>query len=187
MSLDTVLQIGKAFRNSENNLKYFKYVERCSQDKRTENWPICITIPVRSDFSFDWGNIDLTPENKRENLYYLRFKTSDSDGLVKYIFGDIFYERKGNLKKDGSIETNEGGYYRLENPTHSSPAYRESSFNRGNNDYESLIKSGNIIVAIAKFHNHLKTNLSFIERVELKPYAGEVLEQLLVRHQSYNS
>lgn len=165
MSLDTVLQIGKAFRNSENNLKYFKYVERCSQDKKTGNWPICITIPVKSDFSFDWKNIDFTPENKRENLYYLRFKTSDSDGLVKYIFGDIFYERRGSLKKDGSIETGEGGYYRLENPSHSSSAYRASSFNRGNNDCESLIKSGNTIVAIAKFRNHLKTNLLFIERI----------------------
>lgn len=164
MSLDTVLQIGKAFRNSENNLKYFKYVERCPQDK-DGNWPICITIPVKSDFTFDWENVKLTPENQQEQLYYLKFKTSDSDGLVKYIFGDIYYERKGSLKKDGSIEAGESGYYRLENPNHSNAAYRASSFNRGNSDYESLVKLLDTKSTIIKFHELLKTNVLFIERI----------------------
>lgn len=37
MSLDTVLQIGKVLRSSENSLKYFKYVEPCPKDK-DGNW-----------------------------------------------------------------------------------------------------------------------------------------------------
>lgn len=37
MSLDTVLQIGKVLRSSENSLKYFKYLEHCPKDKN-ENW-----------------------------------------------------------------------------------------------------------------------------------------------------
>jgi hypothetical protein len=164
MSLDTVLQIGKAFRNAENNLKYFKYVESCPKDKNG-NWPICITIPIKSDFSFDWEKVYFTPENKREKLYYLKFKTSDSDGIVKYIFGDVYYERKANLRKDGSIETSEGGYYRLENPDHKNPAYRLSSFNRGKSDYEDLIKEQNDILAIMQFHNNLKKELLLIERI----------------------
>ncbi|MDR2009249.1 MAG: hypothetical protein LBQ22_02055 [Bacteroidales bacterium] len=164
MSLDTVLQIGKAFRNSENNLKYFKYVESCPKDK-DGNWPICITIPVKSDFTFEWENVKLTPENQREQLYYLKFKTSDSDGLVKYIFGDIYYERKGSLKKDSSIETGESGYYRLENPFHSNAAYRPSSFKRGNSDYENLMEMLDSDSIITKFHDLLKTDLLFIERI----------------------
>ncbi len=82
MSLDTVLQIGKVLRNSEDNLKYFKYVEPCPKDK-DGNRPICITIPVNPDFSFNWEGVKITPENERGKLFYLKFKTSDSDGLVK--------------------------------------------------------------------------------------------------------
>ena len=66
---------------------------------------------MKEDFSFDWNGIKITPENERDKLYYLKFKTSDSDGLVKYIFGDIYYEKKASVKKDGTIESNEGGYY----------------------------------------------------------------------------
>ncbi|MDR1896369.1 MAG: hypothetical protein LBR10_06225 [Prevotellaceae bacterium] len=164
MSLDTVLQIGKALRNSENNLKFFKYVEPCPKDQKG-NWPICITIPVGTDFSFDWENVTLTPENQREKLYYLKFKTSDSDGLVKYVFGDIYYEKKGSVKKDGSIESAEGGYYRLENPNHTNAAYRLSSFYRGNMDYESIIQEVQENTVIEKFHKILKDNLIFVERI----------------------
>ncbi|MDR2074333.1 MAG: hypothetical protein LBP36_03110 [Oscillospiraceae bacterium] len=164
MSLETVLQIGKAFRNSENNLKYFKYVEPCPKDK-DGNMPVCITIPVNPDFSFDWDNVTFTPENKRDKLYYLKFKTSDSDGLVKYVFGDIYYEKKGKLKRDGSVETSEGGYYRLENLNHSNAAYRPSSFNRGNADYENIIQDIEKQTVIEKFHYTLKENLIYIERI----------------------
>jgi hypothetical protein len=104
MSLDTVLQIGKALRNSENNLKYFKYVEACPRDK-DGNYPICITIPVKEDFNFDWDNIRLTPENEREKLYYLKFKTSDADSSAsKYLFGDIYYTRKTEIDKNGKLK-----------------------------------------------------------------------------------
>lgn len=82
MSLETVLQIGKVLRNSENSLKYFKYVEPCPKDK-DGNWPICITIPVKEDFSFDWEGMKITPENQREKLYYLRYSTSDNDSSPK--------------------------------------------------------------------------------------------------------
>jgi hypothetical protein len=162
MSLDTVLQIGKVLRQSEKKMKYFKYVEACPKDK-DGNYPVCITIPVKEDFSFDWDNVCLTPENERDKLYYLKFKTSDADGLVKYIFGDIYYGREGKLKKDGSIETNEGGYYRLANPNHTNAAFRPCSFNRGKNDYEKVNVPDKSV--LKQFHNTLSNNLVFIERV----------------------
>ena len=167
MSLDTVLQIGKVLRSSKDSLKYFKYVEPCPIDNKTGEWPICITIPVNPDFTFDWKGVRITPENERNNLFYLKFKTSDSDGLVKYVFGDIYFEKKATVKKDGSIETSEGGYYRLENPNHTNAAYRASSFNRGLNDYKDIInstKNGGQCV-MQQFHEELGKNIKYIERI----------------------
>jgi hypothetical protein len=104
MSLETVLQIGKVLRNSENSLKYFKYAEPCPKDK-DGNWPICITIPVNEDFSFDWKGIEITPENQCEKLYYLRYSTSDNDSSPKkFLFGDICYTRKSEIDKNGKIK-----------------------------------------------------------------------------------
>lgn len=167
MSLDTVLKIGEAFRQSDDSLKYFKYIESCPTDNKG-NYPLCITIPVKEDFSFDWNGIKITPENERDKLYYLKFKTSDSDGLVKYIFGDIYYEKKASVKKDGTIESNEGGYYRLANPNASS-AYRLSSFYRGDPDFNNIIvgaeKSKISTTALQKIRQNTKDNLDLLEKI----------------------
>lgn len=177
MSLDTVLQIGKVLRHSENNLKYFKYVEPCPKDK-DGNWPICITIPVKSDFSFDWENVKFTPEKDRGNLYYLKFKTSDADGLVKYIFGDIYYSKTAKIKKDGTSEISEGGYYRLENPNHSQPGYRLSSFNRGNADYEDIVKDFKNRTVFKAFREELNRNLERVEAIlNYLPAISDYLEK----------
>ncbi len=105
MSLYTVLQIGKVLRSSENSLKYFKYVEPCPKDKKTGEWPICITIPVNPDFTFDWNGMKITPENERERFYYLKYTTSDNDSSPKkYLFGDICYTRKSEIDKTGKIK-----------------------------------------------------------------------------------
>ena len=167
MSLDTVLKIGEALRQSDDSLKYFKYIESCPTDNKG-NYPLCITIPVKEDFSFDWNGIKITPENERDKLYYLKFKTSDSDGLVKYIFGDIYYEKKASVKKDGTIESNEGGYYRLANPNASS-AYRLSSFYRGDPDFNNIIvgaeKSKISTTALQKIRQNTKDNLDLLEKI----------------------
>ncbi|HPT02179.1 MAG TPA: hypothetical protein PLJ84_06245 [Bacteroidales bacterium] len=177
MSLDTVLQIGKVLRSSENSLKYFKYIEACPKDK-DGNWPICITIPVKEDFSFDWEGMKITPENQRDSLFYLKFKTSDSDGLVKYVFGDIYFERKAGIKKDGSIDFSEAGYYRLENPNHSNAAYRLSSFYRGLSDYNDIIKQNvDSLSVIKQFHEQLEKNIKYIERIlKFTPAISYILE-----------
>ncbi len=166
MSLETVLQIGKVLRSSENSLKYFKYVEPCPRDPRTNEWPICITIPLKENFSFDWEGMIFTPENQRDTLYYLKFKTSDSDGLVKYVFGDIFFEKKSSIKRDGSIDCGEGGYYRLANPNHPNPAYRPSSFFRGMSGYNDIIKNNvDSLSVIQQFHEQLEKNIQKVERI----------------------
>jgi hypothetical protein len=153
-------------------------VEPCPRDPKTNEWPICITIPLKEDFSFDWEGMIFTPENQRENLYYLKFKTSDSDGLVKYVFGDIFYEKKSSIKRNGSIDCNEGGYYRLANPNHPNAAYRQSSFFRGMSDYNDIAKINiDTLSVIQRFHEQLEKNISKIERIlKYSPAISNFLE-----------
>lgn len=137
MSLNTVLKIGKVLRNSSNSLKYFKYVQPCPKDKKG-NYPLCLSFKVNNDFSIDFNSVSIVPENQRNKLYYLTFKTSDSDGLVKYIYGDIFYETVGTVKNSSPV-VSEKGYYRLPNPNNSK-AYQSGSFDRGKADYNSIIQ-----------------------------------------------
>lgn len=103
MSLDTVLKIGKVLRESSNSLKHFKYV---STPKNKEgNYPLCIAIPIKKDYTFNYDEISIVPENERNNLYYLRYKTSDSDSSpAKYVYGDIFYQIDKRFDKNGKIK-----------------------------------------------------------------------------------
>lgn len=170
MSLQTVLKIGKALRSAEDNLKYFKYVENCpyQTDKEgNKKYPLCLKIPVKEDFSFDWDNVKPMTEKELGGLYYLKFKTSDSDGLVKYVFGDIYFAKNAKITKDGSIENGESGYYRLENPNHTNAAFRPSSFSRGINDYKEILKSikSEKKSTIEMFHSSLEKNIDFIEKI----------------------
>lgn len=164
MSLDTVLKIGKALRSSRNSLHHFKYVEPCPTDK-DGNYPFCISIPVLDNFEINWNGIKKVPENKRNDLYLLRFKTSNSDSLMKYIYGDIYYLKKSTIKKNGEIETKEGGAYRLENPK-SKGAFKLSSFDRGEEDFQSIVKIGNKEnLMLFQFRNSLNKDLSIIETI----------------------
>lgn len=108
MSLNTVLKIGKALRQTKNNFKYYKYLKPylIQKDKDGNSiYPICFTIPVKDDFTFDWNKISLTAENDKSDLYYLNFATSDSDSSPKkFGFGDINYTRKSEMDKDGKVK-----------------------------------------------------------------------------------
>ncbi|MGQ1788257.1 MULTISPECIES: hypothetical protein [unclassified Saccharicrinis] len=114
MSLQTILQIGHVLRNSENSLKYYKYVKPSPVDKEDDPL-IFITIPVSGNFIFDWNKMRITPENKRDKLYYLLYKTSSDSSPLKYIFGDIFYSRKSSFDKSGNFKkVDDFGNYTLE-------------------------------------------------------------------------
>lgn len=164
MSLDTVLQIGSALRNAPKNLKHFKYLMPCPKDKDGTYTPLCITIPVNDNFSLSWNEVSLVPENQRENLFYLTFKTSNSDGFVKYIFGDIYYTKTSQVSKSGEIKTGEGGYYRLSNPEHSNKAFQKSSFGRGDTDFEDIIKQTSSPL-LKKFRHSLEEDLYILETI----------------------
>ncbi len=176
--LDTVLQIGKAFRSSPTGLKHHRYVKPCPQD--TDKRKILrLSIPVRKDFTFNFDAIEeITDENKiRDKLFYLTFKTSDADSLVKYIFGDIYYTPlKGN--EDG------GGYYRMANLQNKQKAYHITSFHRGQENFREIegIYQKNLVsqeipqnqietklenFILKRFRNEYKKNIELIERILL--------------------
>ena len=55
MSLNTILKIRKVLRKSKSSLMHFKYVEQCPVQKDKQGntiYPLCISIPVKSDFIF---------------------------------------------------------------------------------------------------------------------------------------
>ncbi|MBI5217356.1 MAG: hypothetical protein HY958_00300 [Bacteroidia bacterium] len=128
--LETVLKIGKAFRESPTGLKHHRYVKPCPQDTDKRK-TLRLSLPVNEDFSFDFNGIkEITDENIiKDKLFYPTFKTSDADGLVKYIFGDIYYSLSKGM---------EGGYYRLGDNANKQKAYQVSSFFRGSEDFKSL-------------------------------------------------
>ena len=123
MSLDTVLKIGNILRNSKEKMSFSNAIVSCPKDK-DGCWPFCLSLPVDKDFNIIFDKVSEVPENRRNSLYYLMYKTSTSDTVCRYIYGDIYYSFKGTLGKNGSINKPvEGGNYKLvESP---------SSFDKG--------------------------------------------------------
>jgi hypothetical protein len=172
MSLDTILKIGKAFRQSNDSLKYFKYVEPCPKDAK-DNYPLCISIPINKDLSLMWNDCEITPQNKYDKLYYLKFKTSESDGFVKYIYGDIYYVKSASVNNNRGIIQQEDGCYRLSNPQHPNSAFRGSSFNRGTADFSNIISENEEkdLTSLLQFRSFVKNNIEQIEKVLNYPSA----------------
>ena len=131
MSLDTVLKIGKVLRNSDNSLKHFKYVS--TPTNKDEGYPLCIVIPIKKDYTFNFEEMNIVSENERDNLYYLRYKTSDSDSSpVKFVYGDIFYQIDKRFDKNGKIkEGKESGNYMI---------FKKNAFENAKDVRESYIK-----------------------------------------------
>ncbi|MEW6731606.1 MAG: hypothetical protein AB1489_09795, partial [Acidobacteriota bacterium] len=145
--LETLLHIGKTLRNA-GRIKHHRYIKPAP----LKNKKIKITylsLPVRNDFHFDFNGIrEIEDEDFiRHKLYYLMFKTSDADSLVKYIFGDIYY---GLDKKE-----NESGNYRMSN-NEIKNIFGLSSYYRGQEDAKAF--RGTVIEKFrASFEKELET------------------------------
>jgi hypothetical protein len=114
MALDTVLKIGKAFKEAENNFQYLNYLYNPKDTKYRSIFRV--QLPLNEDFSFDWDSLSILSDEKLfDKLYQLRFKTSDSDSTIKYLYGDVFYEQITGLDKKGNLKpTEERGRIRLQ-------------------------------------------------------------------------
>lgn len=131
MSLETVLSLGKLYRQSENSKDYHELINKVSRDvdaikkKKDAGGNLIQTtffrLPVaeQSDgsFTFRMDEIEeITDEDKIASLYYLNFKTSSKDSTKKYLFGDIANFRFFYATKKGT-ELSKGGNYILSEKT----------------------------------------------------------------------
>lgn len=133
--LDTILQIGKTLRES-GRLRHHRYIKAAPKIERTKTGNIktdvvYLVLPVREDFTFDFDNLETNFHNENiiSDFYYLAYKSSDADTLMKYIWGDILY----GVDKKGK----EQGYYRMENAEVKN-AFGLSSFVRGIEDAKTF-------------------------------------------------
>jgi hypothetical protein len=156
--LDTLLQIGKTLRES-GRLRHHRYIKAAPKVEKTKTGSIktdvvYLVLPVREDFTFDFDNLetDFHNENEIENFYYLKYKTSDADSSVKYLWGDILYW----LDKDGK----EQGSYRIDET--------KNAFERAIRDEKSFRES-----AIDKFRQSFAKNKSAIEQLLVENATGK--------------
>lgn len=146
-------------------MRHHRYIKSAPKIEKTKTGSIktdvvYLVLPVLEDFSFDFDNLDdnFHNENIIPNFYYLAYKSSDADTLVKYIWGDISY----GIDKKGK----EQGYYRMENPEVKN-AFGLSSFTRGIEDAKTFNGTN-----IEKFRKSFAENQERIENL-LKEYGKE--------------
>ncbi len=124
MSLETVIKIGKSYRQVEAAWKYhdqinhvMKDVKALEKSKNKDGKAIITTfyeipvVDIDSEFYFDIDNkTEILDEDKRGYLYYLNFKTSKKDASKRYLVGDIVYtcyiNKKGSLVESGNYRMN---------------------------------------------------------------------------------
>jgi hypothetical protein len=155
--LDTLLQIGKTLRES-GRLRHHRYIKPAPKVEKTKAGSIktdvvYLVLPVREDYSFDFDNLDTDFHNENiiPDFYYLAYKSSDADSLMKYIWGDISY----GVDKKGK----EQGYYRMENAEVKN-AFGLSSFARGIEDAKTFNGTN-----IEKFRKSFAENRERIENL----------------------
>lgn len=194
--LDTVLQIGKTFRSSPDGFKYHRYI--FSLNEKEKEKAAFYSIPVLEDYSFDLN--DCTPimnENLKQKLYFLKFKTSDQDGAIKYIYGDIYYGLNKSGKEFGNyritIDAFENGLKYLKNSKNEALLKFTDSFRKSRNDINNLLRNNKTIFLHFDFDNRhwYETDAleeinkilisNFTNTVEKDGHKGFVFQKMLYR------
>ncbi|HEX8142888.1 MAG TPA: hypothetical protein VF553_09850 [Pyrinomonadaceae bacterium] len=155
--LETLLHIGKTLRDA-GRMRHHRYIKPAPlSDEKSQ--VVYLSLPVKDDYEFDFDNItEITDETvQRNKLFYLTFKSSETDNAVKYIFGDILYgiDNKGKVL----------GYYKMKSGK--SGFYGQSSFTRGQEDVK--IFSGTVI---EKFRKSFEKYLDIIESLLIERGQG---------------
>ncbi|RUT77772.1 hypothetical protein [Ancylomarina longa] len=179
--LDTVIKIGKLYREALNAHKYHEQINHAWKDvealrkKKDKDGNVIDTVfyelPVidkGNTFEFNFENLkEIEDEDKQKQIYYLNFKTSKKDAEKRYLFGDIVYSHF----IDNKNKLNEFGNYRLfgkwENKSSFEGAEPLNAFIKSDNikkfryayrnkkeQFEMLIKSKQSIVLHFTFNTH---------------------------------
>ena len=178
MSLDTVLKIGNILRNSKEKMSFSNAIVSCPKDNKG-CWPFCLCLPVDEDFNIIFDKASIVPENKRNSLFYLKYKTSKNDTSCKYMYGDIYYSVKGTLGNNMSTTISEDGNFRL--------AKSPSSFDKGSAEFKSICTSIDFSTKETEELVQIRTKLEkeqiLIERI-LK-YAPAIIKHFENGHGSF--
>lgn len=87
MSLDTILRIGRVLKNgSEKPMKHFRYVSQPSFSDDV----VFLSIPLKEDYIFDWGNICVVPEKDREQMFFFGTRLLIRIVVLQNMFLEIF-------------------------------------------------------------------------------------------------
>ncbi len=173
--LDTVIKIGKLYREAPDAHKYHEQINLAWKDvealrkKKDKDGNVIETVfyelPViekGNSYEFDFSNLNkIEDEDRQKQIYYLNFKTSKKDAEKRYLFGDVVYSHF--IDKKGAI--NESGNYRLFGKWE-----KKTSF-EGAEPLNSFIKSD----TIRKFRDTFRLN-----RVKLEELLKS--EQSIVLH-----
>lgn len=159
MSLDTLLEIGRIFRESEAGLKHHRYIKLAPQKpvqiegKKARSVVVSyFTVPARADGSFDFAEHRvLDDEDAIRRLFYLNFKTSEADSYKKYIFGDVLRLVDEKTKKDS------GGNFVMGDEAKTG-LYAQNSFVRGELEMGSIEDA-----TIANFRQSFKDQMPQIK------------------------
>lgn len=177
--LDTVIKIGKLYREAPDAHKYheqinlaWKDVEALRKKKDKDGNAIetvFLELPViekENSYEFDFLNLNkIEDEDKQKQIHYLNFKTSKKDAEKRYLFGDIVYSHF--IDKRGNI--NESGNYRLFGKWE-----KKASF-EGAEPLNTFIKSD----TIRKFRDAFRINRDKLEELLRS-------EQSIVLHFNFN-
>ena len=154
--LDTLLDIGKALRNSDiGKIRYHRYFKSAPLNDEKKKIKVAYwSIPINDDFEiqFDRKSEIIDQNLIRNNLFYLTYKASETSPENKYIFGDIHY----GTDKDGK----EIGFYKMESPEKKN-IFKFSSFGRGKEDAKQF--AGTLIEQFrASFENQKEEIENFL-------------------------
>ncbi|WP_321317965.1 hypothetical protein [Labilibaculum sp.] len=165
--LDTVIKIGKLYREAPDAHKYHEQinhvwseVENLRKQKNKDGNPIDVVfyeLPVLDkgdSFEFDFDNLmEIEDEDKQKGLYRLNFKTSSNDATSKYLFGDIVHSFVNEKKKNGNIVTDDKGSYKLYSKSDNS-IIEKPSFIRCN-DFATKVENPVIYKFRNEFNKHI--------------------------------
>ncbi len=165
--LDTVIKIGKLYREAPDAHKYHEQikhiwseVENLKKQKNKDGNPVDVIfyeLPVidkGESFEFDFDKlIEIEDEDKQKSLYRLNFKTSSNDATSKYLFGDIVHSFVNERKTNGNIVTDDKASYKLYSKSDNS-IIAKPSFIRCN-DFAAKIENP----TLKKFRKEFKSKL----------------------------
>lgn len=164
MSLDTVLKIGRLLRSSSRRLDFFSYVASCPKDAKG-NYPLCLDIPINENYDIDFDKISKVSEQKRDKLYYLKYKTSDKDTSTKYIYGDIYYSVSGKMSINGkTVSITESGNYRL-GIIGLDGKDKGNAFDKAEDEFESICQQYDNVEELANLRHSIEHGKSTLEKM----------------------